>query len=263
MQSLQDFFVSPLIEGYDPMNFNVMTMDGAATWDVIDGVEYRIVECDNVEIFADHKLHLCVMDSTFYNKNAYNYDSQTGAITPNEEYEGMNLLFDLPLDASKADPDKVQEYLKDFTLMFPEADEAEKDSSAVNDEQGIVWDEELPQEYVDYITSGQWKKEVAESKRIIEKTVMDDKGEGLYTLDFQTDLDDGSGIGGTFYFNDWEFVDGVAVDRSFYSSSEEGMCYEVIAVAEMQEDKTVTLRAYDRLVPEQKSEEGSSLEITE
>ena len=260
----QDFFVSPLIEGYDPMNFNVMTMDGAATWDVIDGVEYRIVECDNVEIFADHKLHLCVMDSTFYNKNAYNYDPQTGAITPNAEYEGMNLLFDLPLDASKADPDKVQEYLKDFTLMFPEADEAEQDSSAVNDEQGIVWDEELPQEYVDYITSGQWKKEVAESKRIIEKTVMDDKGEGLYTLDFQTDLDDGSGIGGTFYFNDWEFVDGVAVDRSFYSSSEEGMYYEVIAVAEKQEDKAVTLRAYDRLVPESEADAiGIKLETEE
>ena len=36
----------------------------------------------------------------------------------------MNLLFDLPLDKTKADPQKVEEYLKDFTLMFPETDKA-------------------------------------------------------------------------------------------------------------------------------------------
>ena len=233
----QDFFVSPLIEGYNPVNFNVMTMDGSVTWDVINGVEYRIVECDNVEIFADHKLHLCVMDSIFYNKDAYDYDPETGTITPNAKYAGMNLLFDLPLDASKADPQKVEEYLKDFTPVFSEVDEADGDSASANGEQTPDAGD-LLSEYVEYVSSGEWKKEVAESECVIEKTMMNNPEEGMYTLDFQIDLDDGY------------FLDGVAVQRSYYSSSEEGMYHKVIVVAEKQEDGTVTLRAYVCLVPE-------------
>ena len=236
----QDFFVSPLIEGYNPVNFNVMTMDGSVTWDVINGVEYRIVECDNVEIFADHKLYLCVMDSIFYNKDAFNYDPETGTITPNAKYAGMKLLFDLPLDASKADPQKVEEYLKDFTPVFPEAD-SDGDSTAAD---------ELTSDYVEYVSSGEWKKHVAESECVIEKTMMNNPEEGMYTLDFQIDLDDGSQNSGTFYFYDRDFLDGVAVQRSYYSSSEEGMYHKVIVVAEKQEDGTVTLRAYVCLVPE-------------
>ena len=242
----QDFFVSPLIEGYNPLNFNVMTMDGSVTWDVINGVEYRIVECDNVEIFADHKLHLCVMDSTFYNKDAYNYDPETGVITPNADYTGMNLLFDLPLDASKADPQKVEEYLKDFKLMFSEEDQADGDSADTID---------LTPEYVEYVSGGEWKKEVAESACVIEKTVMNNPDEGMYTLDFQIDREDGSQSSGTFYFYDRDFLDGVAVQQSYYSSSEEGMWYREIVVAKQQEDGTVTLQAYDRLVSESEKDE--------
>ena len=246
----QDSFVSPLMEGYNPVNFNAVTMNGFVTWDVINGVEYRIVECDNVEIFADHKLHLCVMDSIFYNKNAYNYDSKTGAITPNADYAGMNLLFDLPLDASKADSRKAEEYVKSFELMDPEADEERPDSSAVNGEQAVSWDEELSQEYVDYITSHQWRKDVAVSRRIIERTPMEHMEDGVYTLDFQVELDERTESSGTFYFYHREFIDGVAVQQSYYSSGEEGVCHQVIAVAEKQEDGTVTLRAYARQVPE-------------
>lgn len=254
----QDFFVSPLIEGYNPLNFNVMTMDGSVTWDVINGVEYRIVECDNVEIFADHTLHLCVMDSTFYNKDAYNYDPETGVITPNADYTGMNLLFDLPLDASKADPQKVEEYLKDFKLMFSEEEQADGDSADTID---------LTPEYVEYVSGGEWKKEVAESACVIEKTVMNNPDEGMYTLDFQIDREDGSQSSGTFYFYDRDFLDGVAVQQSYYSSSEEGMWYREIVVAKQQEDGTVTLQAYDRLVSEsekdEEMEESTKLEAAE
>ena len=42
------------------------------------------------------------------------------------------------------------------------------------------------------------------------------------------------------------------------------MCYEVIAVAEVEEDETVTLRAYDRLVPESEADAiGIKLETEE
>ena len=203
-----------------------------------------------MEIFADHKLRLCVMDSTFYNNDAYNYDPQTGAITQNMDYAGMNLLFDLPLDKEKADPQKVEEYLKDFTLMFPEADETDKDDSTISSQQDSAGDAELTEEYVDYITSKQWKRDVAQSKRMIAKTTMNHPEEGAYTLDYQIELEDGAKSSGTYYFYDREFINGVAVQRSYFSSSEAGMFHREIAVAEKQEDGTVTLRAYVGLVPE-------------
>lgn len=79
---------------------------------VVDGVRYLLVACDNVEIFADQSVVLCVSTgSPFYSNEAFSYDPATGAITANEEYEGVNLVFTLPLDASKADPEAAQEFL--------------------------------------------------------------------------------------------------------------------------------------------------------
>ena len=91
---------------------------------------------------------------------------------------------------------------------------------------------------------------MAVSRRIIERTPMEYTEDGVYTLDFQVELDDRTESSGTFYFYDREFIDGVAVQQSYYSSGEEGVCHQVIAVAEKQEDGTVTLRAYARQVPE-------------
>lgn len=107
-----EFFVSPLIGGYDPAFYNAASMHGDYT-DVIEGgILYRLAACDNVEIFADHDLYLCVSEgSSFYCGDAYLFDSSTGEISRNEAYPGLNALFRLPLDASDADPAKAAEYI--------------------------------------------------------------------------------------------------------------------------------------------------------
>ncbi|WP_027398265.1 hypothetical protein [Anaerovorax odorimutans] len=106
------FFISPLIKGMDPREFNIITMNGGYSGFVKDGIMYRIVECDDIEIFADRGLYLCVTSSTFYDINAFNYNEQTGEITRNTDYKGVNVLFDLPIDKSKGDYDKAEKYLK-------------------------------------------------------------------------------------------------------------------------------------------------------
>lgn len=106
-----ELFASPLIGGYNPALYNLAGMAGNYTDITEDGILYRLIECDNVEIFADHDLYLCVTEGTFYNKEAYRYDEATGEISRNEEYEGLNALFALPVDASKADPGKAAEYI--------------------------------------------------------------------------------------------------------------------------------------------------------
>jgi len=108
----ETFFVSPLISGLDPNKYNIVTMNGGYNEFVQDGIMYRIAECDNVEVFADHDLYVCVNSGTFYDKDAYNYDEQTGKITRNNNYSGVNALFKLPLDKSKSDKNAADEYLK-------------------------------------------------------------------------------------------------------------------------------------------------------
>ncbi len=111
-----EFFVSPLIGDYNPAVYNIASMSGNYTDMVQDGILYRLLECDNVEIFADHDLYLCVSEGMFYNKEAYCYDKLTGKISRNEKYEGLNALFDLPVDISKANPKKAAEYMAGLEL---------------------------------------------------------------------------------------------------------------------------------------------------
>lgn len=244
----EEFFISPLIKGYNPVNFNAMTMDGAASWKVIDGVRYQLVECDNVEIFADQGLYLCVMNTMMYDMSAYGYDPATGVIAPNGDYEGMNLLFDLPLDVSRADSQKVKEYLRDFEIIFPDADkqgaEKEPESDSESDSDSDAEQQLISSEYVDYIRSGEWKKEAAVSDRVIDRTAVEKTANGGYELPYCVSLEDGTEMAGTMYFSEADFVDGTAVQKISCGSSESVTDYRMIFIAEKDVEGNVTIRAY-------------------
>ncbi len=111
-----ELFASLIIGGYSPAVYNVAGMSGNYTDMTEEGILYRLLECDNVEIFADHKLYLCVSEGTFYNAEVYYYDELTGQNCRNDMYEGLNVLFDLPVDASKANPEKAAEYIAGLGL---------------------------------------------------------------------------------------------------------------------------------------------------
>ena len=101
------FFVSPYIHGFNPEKYNVYTLSGGVTCFVSDGIQYRLVETDNVEYFADCGIYVGVSDGDMYNKQAYIYDTDTGEILRSETYQGVNALFDLPVNTAKADPVKA------------------------------------------------------------------------------------------------------------------------------------------------------------
>lgn len=115
-----EFFISPLIGGYNPAFYNIAGMSGNYTDITEDGILYRLLECDNIEIFADHDLYLCVSGGSFYDTEAYSYDEMTGKISRNTEYEGLNALFDLPVNASKADPEKAAAYIAGLGFVEPD-----------------------------------------------------------------------------------------------------------------------------------------------
>lgn len=109
---MDTLFVSPLIQGLKPWVYNIASMNGGYVSTIIDGVLYRIIECDNIEMFSDKKLYLIVSDTPFYSVEAYDYDEETGLLTANEAYEGTNILFNMELDSSKADNEKAEAYIR-------------------------------------------------------------------------------------------------------------------------------------------------------
>lgn len=121
----EPFFISPLIQGLNPNKYNIVTMNDGYYDIVKDGILYRLSDCDNVELFADREIYLCVGNSTFYDRNAYIFNEETGKITPNGNFKGMNLLFKLPLNAKNADKEAAQKYLDDLELSWGESAQAE------------------------------------------------------------------------------------------------------------------------------------------
>ena|GEM_PF-1806379 len=91
---------------------NIPTMNGGYREFVNDGIMYRLIETDGIEMFADRGLYLAVSSSRFYDNEAFHCDEATGEIRVNPEYDGVNALFELPLDPAKADPVRAEAYLR-------------------------------------------------------------------------------------------------------------------------------------------------------
>ncbi len=108
------FFVSPLIKGQKPWMLNIASMNGGYSEFVKNGIMYRLIECDGVEIFSDRGLYLCVSNTDFYDNTAFDYNEETGEVSPNTSFTGVNALFDLPLDVSKADNAAAEKYLQEI-----------------------------------------------------------------------------------------------------------------------------------------------------
>lgn len=159
-ESGMEFFISPLIEGLNPIDYNIATMGGGYTWKIINGVMYYIVDCDDITCFADRKIYLTVLDQTFYSVDAYAYDEGSGSISRKEAYGGVNLLFELPMDKSLADSQKAELYLKELEerLSRPEP-EAEAHAADVEDilENGVLRQDSVKECIPD--SNGNWEYE--------------------------------------------------------------------------------------------------------
>ena len=123
-----DFLVSPLIRGEDPRFVNIYRMNGGSTNMLKDGILYRMIDCDNLEVFAERGVYLSVNHSTFFESEGYHFDKESGEITRNDDYEGLNALFQLPLDLSKADEKAAQEQLRQWEEEMDSSDEEDEDT---------------------------------------------------------------------------------------------------------------------------------------
>lgn len=235
----EPFFVSPLIQGLNPAIYNSVTMDGAYSEIVENGVQYRIAECNNVEMFADRPVYLCVSDGTFYNNDAYVYDEESGTISRNEDYQGVNALFSLPLDKSKADKEAAENYVKNFEKNQTEApEEAEsKDKPEEGDTIEIDITSQAARE------SENWRLEDFEknTELVKEIEIAPDK-EGNYEYKYEIG-EDGLSSSGTLGKEDLEERDegNMAKFRSVIGGDEQTAYIETYTLGE---DGNLVLRVY-------------------
>lgn len=194
----ESFFISPLIQGLNPVQYNIFTMNGGYFEIVRDGIMYRVIECDNIEIFADKKLYLCVSNTMAYQAEAYHYDEKTGEISVNSNYQGMNLLFGLPLNKDKADKTAAEHYLE--KLQDSMKADTQQDTQSEEDTQEEALD--LAREAVE--NSGANIAEVLDQWKLVysNKVKPDEQGRIYHSYN----AEDGSGEG--FVTEDGIFEEG-------------------------------------------------------
>ena len=100
------FFASAYAKGYDPVKVNAATLDGNYADIVEDGILYRLVECDDVSALSEGVIYVGVISKDFYDPGAYCYDGETGSLSRNEEYPGVNALFEV-MPAKETDDERT------------------------------------------------------------------------------------------------------------------------------------------------------------
>ena len=221
------FLVSPYIEGYDPLWYNIFSFgNGGYSAFVENGIQYRLVHTANLEPFADHAIWLGVSDGTLYNREAFLYDETSGVISRNEDYAGLNALFRLPIDPNKADPEKASQILRRME------EQTESEDQFINE-----YTENEISDFINRLTP----ENIEELTEPIESTrqtlIPDDKG--VYS--YRYILPDGSGGSGTSRVSVL-FPEGVTgLPKIFsYSSSGNGLEGLHIETHMLNEDGTVT-----------------------
>lgn len=105
-----DFLTLLLFQGENPAIINAwsMNLSLSSIKSVKDGVLYCISSCDELETFTEKEVYLAILKDSFYDASAYNYEEESGVITQNEAYKGVNALFSLPINKENM---KIEENL--------------------------------------------------------------------------------------------------------------------------------------------------------
>lgn len=228
------FYVSHYIQGLDPNRYSLMSMGGGYSELVRDGVMYRLLEMDNIEMFADRGIYVGVSSGSFYDSAAYHYDAGTGEMSRNGNYAGVNALFRLPVDTSKADPVAAEAYLKKLQESWNTPDEPiEMDAADLEVE--AFMDMLTPENLDTYA-------EPIESTR--QTCTVEKSGDGDTYLGYSYELESGEAGSGVGFLEEL-FPDGKpGVNFGGYSYGDGKLSSLLIDVFILNEDGTATFVVY-------------------
>ena len=223
--------ISPFIGGTDWMQVNNATLDAGLRWFDKDGVIYELLECRNLEIFADRGVQIGVVDSFGDESRAFAMDEKTGVYSKKEGYDGTNALFSVPFDPAKADKKAADALLAEIVR------ELESDEKDVEDDTAAAHD--ITEEYTNLALHAEdaaaFLKEHAVYVEGTRQTLTPDK-EGSVTYG----TDEGAGGSGTI------LIDGLKTGQPAIlgASSDGTMEGTELNVFTLNEDGTVTYEVY-------------------
>lgn len=228
----EPFYASHYIRGLDPNRYSLMSMGGGYHEFIRDGIMYRLLEMDNIEMFADRGIYVGVSSGTFYDPEAYVYDANSGEMSRNDNYTGVNALFELPVDTAKADPAAAEAYLKDLQESWETPDEPlEKDETDMAVDEFV---EKLTPENIN---------EYAEPVESTRQTCTARDAGGYTCLEYSYELEGDAGNGTAELENLFpNGKPGMAIGS--YSYSDSGLSSLLMDVFTLNEDGTVTFVLY-------------------
>lgn len=236
----EPFFASLYVAGLNPNQYNSITMHGGYTEFVRDGILYRMLETNNVEMFADRGIYFGVNSGVFYDSQAYHFHESTGEITRNEDFDGINALFSVPIDKSKGDPAAAEALLRELQAEWDAPEEPiEKDDTDLAVDR---WIETLNQMNQEKTLTKEFMDQYA---TIIDSTVQVLKVNGN-EIPYSYDLGEGGSSGSGVGFFDTLFAEDAAPGAMGilgYSYSE-GITDLRIPTMTLNEDGTVTFAVY-------------------
>lgn len=124
---MNNVLVTPFIGGQEPWKINIYTLDGGYTEITRDGIVYRLISCKNLDMFADRGVYVGVCEKISDIKEAYTLNSETGSIEANNDFDGLNVLFRLPLNESSANKDEADQVLDQ--ILNPTEDDSSSSES--------------------------------------------------------------------------------------------------------------------------------------
>lgn len=232
----EPFYVSCYVKGLDPKVYSIASMHGNYSAFVKDGIEYRLMEMDNIEMFADKGIYVGANSGSFYDVNAYIYNENTGEMTRNADYDGVNALFTLPIDPAKADPAAAAAYLEEFEKEMNGSDEENVPKEDLAKTEEDIFMEKLTPENLD-----EYAAPVEDTKMVCTPDA-----DGMISYNWK--LEDGAGSEGAKIRVDWIFPDlKPATVIGGYSSS--GSLDTLnIEVFKLKEDGTVEFAVYKPII---------------
>lgn len=109
------YTMTPLVAGYPPTAVNNWTLDATARGLAKDGVYYYLLDTASVEMFADRTVYMAFYEGGAPSNSIFTV-ADDGSIAFAEDFEGVQALFSLPLDPSKADPAAADAFVESTGL---------------------------------------------------------------------------------------------------------------------------------------------------
>ncbi len=231
----EPFYVSPYIKGLEPWNYGLMNLGGGYSEFVQDGIQYRLLSMENIDIFADRGIYIGVSSGTFYDSEAYRFDEATGEITRNESYGKVNALFVLPLDPAKGDPAAAEAFLRSLEEeMYAEDEPMEMGEQDLEIE---AWMEVFQSE----LQEGRIKEDAERIESTVQVCRPDADGIAEYSYDLG---EEGSGSGPIFVNELFPEKKPGSMRVCNWSYSDGGIRSLKVDVVTLNEDGTVTFAVY-------------------